>query len=200
MTAADPVTPPASATDPERSGGSKVAITAVAMTVVLALDIVTKQWIVNTMPLYSQKSVWGDFFRLTYTHNRGAAFGIDIGEHSRIFFLVLSVIALCVLFVIYRSTPAWDRLRVLALSLVAGGALGNILDRIRYERGVVDFLDFGFGTSRFAVFNIADSAVTVGATLLLISFWIEGRREQEAERAAEGAAGGLAGARPEPAD
>ncbi len=198
MTAADAVTRPPAAADRGRSGGSKVAITAIAVTVVLALDIITKQWIVNTMPLYSQKSVWGDFFRLTYTHNRGAAFGIDIGEHSRIFFLVLSVIALCVLFVIYRSTPAWDRLRVLALSLVAGGALGNILDRIRYERGVVDFLDFGFGNSRFAVFNIADSAVTVGATLLLISFWLEGRSEQEAERAA--AETGLAGARPEPAD
>jgi len=198
VTAADAVTRPPAAADRGRSGGSKVAITAIAVTVVLALDIITKQWIVNTMPLYSQKSVWGDFFRLTYTHNRGAAFGIDIGEHSRIFFLVLSVIALCVLFVIYRSTPAWDRLRVLALSLVAGGALGNILDRIRYERGVVDFLDFGFGNSRFAVFNIADSAVTVGATLLLISFWLEGRSEQEAERAA--AETGLAGARPEPAD
>ena len=123
MPPADPVSPVPSPTDREGSGGSKVAITAIAVTLVLALDIVTKQWIVNTMPLYSQKSVWGNFFRLTYTHNRGAAFGIDIGEHSRIFFLVLSGIALCVLFVIYRSTPAWDRLRVLALSLVAGGAV-----------------------------------------------------------------------------
>lgn len=198
MPLAEQVIPPAAQ---DGDGRSKIPITVIVMTIVLAVDIVTKQWIVNTMPLYSQKNVWGDFFRFTYTHNRGAAFGIDIGEHSRIFFLVLSLIALCVLFVIYRQTPAWDRLRVLALSLVAGGALGNILDRIRYERGVVDFLDFGFGTSRFAVFNVADSAVTLGATLLLISFWIEGRREREAELAAEAMGGGLgSGAEPEPAD
>lgn len=200
MPPADQVTPHAAGEPAE--GASRIPITVITMTVVLALDVVTKQWIVNTMPLYSQKSVWGDFFKLTYTHNRGAAFGIDIGEHSRIFFLVLSLIALGVLFSIYRQTPAWDRLRILALSLVAGGALGNILDRIRYERGVVDFLDFGFGTSRFAVFNVADSAVTVGATLLLISFWLEGRREREAEEAAaEGGSGGLrSNAEPEPAD
>lgn len=168
--------------------------------VVLALDIVTKAWIVRTMPLYDRRPVLGDFFRLTYTHNPGAAFGIDIGEHSRIFFLVLSLVALGVLFVIYRGTPSWDRLRIVALSLVAGGALGNILDRIRYERGVVDFLDFGIGDSRFPVFNIADSAVTVGATLLLISFWLEGRREEREEAARKAAEGGLADPSPEPAD
>ncbi|MDX1392901.1 MAG: signal peptidase II [Gemmatimonadota bacterium] len=191
------------AAPPDGKSPSKVPLTAITMSVVLALDVVTKQWIVDNMPLYSQRNVWGDFFRFTYTHNPGAAFGIDIGEHSRIFFLVLSLIALGVLFSIYRQTPAWDRLRVLALSLVAGGALGNILDRIRYEAGVVDFLDFGIGTSRFAVFNIADSAVTVGAALLLISFWLEGRREREAEKAAEaeGSSGGLGRrAEPEPAD
>lgn len=168
------------------SGASKTAITVVAIAVVLTLDILTKFWVVRTFDLYETTPVLGDFFRFTYTHNRGAAFGIDIGEHSRIFFLILSLVALGVLGAIYRATPAWDRLRVLALSLVAGGALGNILDRIRYERGVVDFLDFGLGASRFPVFNIADTAVTIGATLLLISFWLEGRREREEEAAGSG--------------
>lgn len=167
------------------SGVSKTAITVVTIAIVLTLDIVTKFWVVRTFDLYETTPVLGDFFRFTYTHNRGAAFGIDIGEHSRIFFLVLSLVALGVLAAIYRATPAWDRLRVLALSLVAGGALGNILDRIRYERGVVDFLDFGVGASRFPVFNIADTAVTIGATLLLISFWLEGRQERKEEEAAE---------------
>lgn len=160
-----------------RGGASKVAITVIAIAVVLTLDILTKFWVVRTFDLYETTPVLGDFFRFTYTHNRGAAFGIDIGQHSRLFFLVLSLVALGVLGAIYRATPAHDRLRVLALSLVAGGALGNILDRIRYERGVVDFLDFGIGANRFPVFNVADTAVTIGATLLLISFWLEGRRE-----------------------
>lgn len=162
---------------------TRLWLTLVPIVLVLTLDIVTKAWVMNTFELYERTSVIGDFFRFTYTHNRGAAFGIDIGEHSRIFFLILSLIALGVLGVIYRGTPSSDRFRVFAISLVAGGALGNIWDRIRLEAGVVDFLDFGIGVHRFPVFNIADSSVTVGAALLLVSFWLEGRRE--ARRAAE---------------
>ena len=159
------------------SPSRRLTLTLIPIAIILTLDVFTKAWVMNTFQLYEQTPVLGEFFRLTYTHNRGAAFGLDIGEHSRIFFLILSLIALGVLGAIYRATPSWDRLRIFALSLVAGGALGNIWDRIRLERGVVDFLDFGIGTHRFPVFNIADSAVTVGATLLLISFWLEGRRE-----------------------
>lgn len=172
-----------SATESAADRRSKYALTAVVVGVVLVLDILTKAWVVRTFDLYDSVPVLGDFFRFTYTHNPGAAFGIDIGEHSRIFFLVLSLVALGVLVAIYRGTPASDRLRVFALSLVGGGALGNILDRLRYERGVVDFLDFGIGTSRFPIFNVADTAVTIGAGLLLLSFWLEGRREGGEEAA-----------------
>ena len=163
---------------------ARLWLTLIPIVVILALDIATKAWVMNTFQMYEQTPVIGDFFRFTYTHNRGAAFGLDIGEHSRIFFLILSLIALCVLGAIYRGTPSSDRLRILAISLVSAGALGNIWDRIRLEAGVVDFLDFGIGTSRFPIFNIADSAVTVGAVLLLISFWLEGRREREMAAAA----------------
>lgn len=194
--------PPAEPGSTESRTRSRLSITVPVVLTVLALDILTKGWVVRNLAMYSQTPVLGDFFRLTYTHNPGAAFGIDIGEHSRIFFLVLSLVALGVLGAIYRSTPSWDRLRILALSLVAGGALGNILDRIRYERGVVDFLDFGIGTSRFPVFNIADTAVTIGAILLLISFWLEGRREaRESEQGDDGRAErGLATAAADNAD
>lgn len=177
----------------ERTGGESEAasrrgrwlLTLIPIAVVLTLDIITKAWVMRTFDLYEQTPVLGDFFRFTYTHNRGAAFGLDIGEHSRIFFLVLSLVALGVLAAIYRATPSWDRLRIFALSLVAGGALGNIWDRIRLERGVVDFLDFGIGAHRFPVFNVADTAVTIGAALLLISFWLEGKREQQAGEEAD---------------
>ena len=168
---------------PDSGLATRLWLTLVPIVVVFTLDVITKAWVMNTFALYEQTPVIGDFFRFTYTHNRGAAFGIDIGEHSRIFFLILSLIALGVLAVIYRGTPSSDRLRVLAISMVAAGALGNIWDRIRLEQGVVDFLDFGIGAHRFPVFNIADSSVTVGAVLLLISFWLEGRRE--ARQAAE---------------
>lgn len=154
---------------------NKPALLASVTGAVLAADLVTKFWVVSNFALYQTVEVWGDFFRLTYTHNPGAAFGIHIGDHSRIFFLVLALLALGVLGWLYRETPAGDRLRLWALSLVTGGAIGNILDRLRYERGVVDFLDFGVGTTRWPVFNVADMAVSVGAVLLLVSFYMEER-------------------------
>ncbi len=142
------------------------------------IDVLTKQWIVNTLVLYEIRPVLGDVLRLNYTHNPGAAFGINIGEHSRIFFLALSLVALVVLGFMYRATPRRDVLRLAAVALVCGGAIGNILDRVRYEAGVVDFIDIGIGSHRFWIFNVADSAVSVGAVLLLISFYLEERLVQ----------------------
>lgn len=149
--------------------------------VVVLLDLLTKQWIVDTLILYEVRPVLGEFFRLTYTHNPGAAFGINIGEHSRPFFLALSLVALVVLAWMYRITSREDSLRLSALALVCGGAVGNILDRLRYEAGVVDFIDVGFGGTRFWIFNVADSAVSIGAVLLLLSFYLEEKRDARAE-------------------
>jgi signal peptidase II len=118
-----------------RKGLSKPALALLVLAVVVTLDLATKWWIVNNMSYHETISLIGDVVRLTYTHNPGAAFGINIGEHSRIFFLVLSIVALGVLAAIYRSTPATDRLRLLAVALVGSGAIGNIVDRVRYERG-----------------------------------------------------------------
>ncbi|MFQ5689908.1 MAG: signal peptidase II [Gemmatimonadota bacterium] len=162
----------------DRSGfrKSKLAFTVIGLIVVL--DILTKLWVVRTLTLHQPVPILGEFFRLTYTYNPGAAFGINVGEHSRAFFLVLSVVALLVLGTIYRHTSASDRVRLLALSMVAGGALGNILDRIRYPQGVVDWLDVGLGSLRWPVFNVADMAVSTGAVLLLVSFYLEERHER----------------------
>jgi lipoprotein signal peptidase len=118
---------------PARRGLSKPALALLVLAVVVTLDLATKWWIVNNMSYHETIPVIGDVVRLTYTHNPGAAFGINIGEHSRIFFLVLSIVALGVLAAIYRSTPATDRLRLLAVALVGSGAIGNIVDRLRYE-------------------------------------------------------------------
>ena len=168
---------------------SRGLLALVVLAAVLTLDVATKLWVVRNMALHQSISVFGDVVRLTYTHNPGAAFGINIGEHSRVFFLVLSILALGVLTMIYRATPTSDRLRLLAVALVGAGAIGNIFDRLRYERGVVDFLDVGIGAHRWWVFNVADSAVTVGAVLLLISYLAEERRERAFQRG-ETSAGG----------
>lgn len=174
---------------------SKQAVALTVVAVVFVLDLLTKLWIVQNFSLYESVPVLGDWVRLTYTHNRGAAFGIHVGDHSRTFFLVLSLVALIVLWVLYRATPATDRQRVAAVALVAGGALGNILDRIRYERGVVDFIDVGIGAHRWPVFNVADTAVSIGAILLLLSFYAEGRLRaaEPAARAATPSAEGADG-------
>ena len=161
----------------------KVLLVGVVGTIVV-LDVLTKMWAMNNLTFGYPVPVLGEFFRFTYTHNPGAAFGINIGEHSRMFFLVLSLVALVVLGFIYRSTPARDGLRLLAVALVSAGAIGNIIDRFRFEAGVVDFLDVGIGAHRWPIFNVADMAVSIGAVLLLISFYFEEKDGDKPEPAA----------------
>lgn len=146
---------------------------------VVAFDVVTKLMIQRTLRMYQQVDVVGDYVRLTYIHNPGAAFGIHVGEYSRVIFLALSVVALLALAGMYWSTPAKDRVRLSAIALICAGAIGNLIDRVRSEAGVVDFLDVGIGGLRWPVFNIADIAVTTGAIFLALSLW---REEQEPGR------------------
>ncbi len=140
---------------------------------ILAVDLFTKFLVQHTLLPHDSIPVFGDFFRLTYIRNPGAAFGLHLGPYSRFIFLSLAFIALGVLIMMYRHTSAADRLRLFAIGAIAGGALGNVIDRLRSADGVVDFLDFGVGDLRWPVFNIADTAVTIGAALLLASLWVE---------------------------
>lgn len=146
---------------------------------VVAFDVATKLMIQRTFRMYQQVDVVGEYVRLTYIHNPGAAFGIHVGEYSRVIFLVLSLVALLALAGMYWSTPARERVRLSAIALICAGAIGNLIDRVRSEAGVVDFLDVGIGDLRWPVFNIADIAVTVGAIFLALSLW---REEQEPGR------------------
>ena len=146
---------------------------------VIALDVLTKWIVERSLQLYNPVEVIGDFFRLTYIFNRGAAFGINLGDASRFIFMGLAVVAVVVLFMMYRTTAWTDRLRLFAIALVTGGAIGNLIDRLRSSRGVVDFLDFGVGDVRWPVFNVADIAVTCGALLLAVSLWREEQKLEE---------------------
>ena len=170
---------PSADAPPEATLRGKLGIYLGIVLGVLVLDIITKYIVQRSLRLHVPVPVLGDFFRLTYIYNRGAAFGINMGEYSRVGFTVLTIVAVVGLFFWLRSTPLADRARIYALSLVTGGAIGNLIDRIRSEEGVVDFLDFGFETVRWPVFNVADIAVTVGAVLLAISLW---REDQAAAR------------------
>ena len=146
-------------------------------TIVIAvvLDIVTKVLIQQSLQPLDPKSIIGDVVRFTLVYNRGAAFSMSLGSQSRWIFGSFAVIALFILWSLYRQSAPGDRTRVLALALACGGAAGNLIDRIREPRGVVDFIDIGVGSVRFWTFNVADSAVTVGAILLAWVLWGEDR-------------------------
>ena len=92
--------------------------------------------------------------------------------------MALTLAALGILVRLYRSTRPGDTARTLAVALVAGGAIGNLIDRIRSAAGVVDFIDIGIGFHRWPTFNVADMAVTTGAFLLAWVLWMEDRTRE----------------------
>ncbi len=152
--------------------------------VVLSLDVITKTWAVRALvPRHTPHEIVGDVVRFTLSFNQGAAFGMSIGEYSRPFFSVLAVVIIFVLLRTTRELAAESWLASVGVPVVIGGAVGNLLDRLRYADGVVDFIDVGVGTTRFWTFNVADAAITVGAVCLVISLW-QVERAQAAQRAA----------------
>jgi signal peptidase II len=149
---------------------------------VVLLDVVSKALAVNGLsPAYTPHEIVGDFVRFTLAYNPGAAFGLNLGAASRWIFTALTLVALGVLGALYRATRPAEHLRTLALALVSAGAIGNLIDRLRWSVGVVDWIDVGIGTHRFWTFNVADSAVSVGAILL---GWVLLQADREAARVA----------------
>jgi signal peptidase II len=131
--------------------------------------------------------VIGDLVRFTLAYNPGAAFSMSLGAYSRVIFGGFAIVALVVLWRLYRMTGtgarAGDRTRIIALGLAWGGAAGNLIDRFRSPMGVVDFIDIGYHGIRFWTFNVADSAVTVGALVLAWSLSREDRDQKLAQAA-----------------
>jgi len=143
---------------------------------VIVLDRITKALAVrNLVPEHVPHRVVGDVVRFTLAYNPGAAFSMSLGAYSRYIFGAFALIALFILWRLYRSSQSGEWMRVLALGLAWGGAAGNLLDRFQSARGVVDFIDIGVGDVRFWTFNVADSGVTVGALLLAWVLWREDR-------------------------
>ncbi len=141
---------------------------------VLAADQASKFYVDAHIPLYHSVAVIPGFFSLTHVRNPGAAFGIlstQSAAFRQVFFLVVSVLALGMLLVFFIQTPASDRIGLAALSLLMGGAIGNMIDRIRMGE-VVDFLDFQIGGYHWYTFNVADSAITVGVSLLMLNAFL----------------------------
>ena len=145
----------------------------VAAGTVVVADLATKLYMESALALRGAVAVLGDTFQLRLVYNPGAAFGLHLGPWSRWIFLAVAIGAIIVLDRMSRTAPLGDRLRQLACGLVAGGAFGNLVDRVRNPQGVVDFLDVGWGLHRWPTFNVADIGVSCGAVLLALSLWLE---------------------------
>ncbi len=130
-------------------------------------DCGSKQWVEGAAVEHVPRSIIGDALRFTLVYNPGAAFSVYLGEYSRVVFSVLALIVIAMLLRMYHEAPPHDRPMGAALGLIVGGAIGNLTDRLRSARGVVDFIDVGFGNARFWIFNVADMGVTIGAVILL---------------------------------
>jgi signal peptidase II len=156
----------------------KLLIAAPVFAGVVLLDVITKAVAVSVLaPSGRPETVVGDWVRFALVYNPGAAFGLHLGAFSRWIFMALTAVALMILSRLYREAAASDFRRVLAVTLVAAGAVGNVIDRIRSELGVVDFIDVGVGPHRWPTFNVADIAVTTGAALLAVVLWNEDQRD-----------------------
>jgi len=134
-------------------------------------DFVTKRMAETRLTPHVANNIVGDWLRFTLNYNTGAAMNISLGGASRAVFTALALVMIAVIFGMYRRTPANETVQPVALALIAGGALGNLLDRLRSVKGVVDFIDVGIGDSRFWTFNVADAGVTCGAMLLMLVLW-----------------------------
>jgi signal peptidase II len=155
---------------------------------VLLTDCATKRAAeTHLAPAHVPHEFLGELVRLTLAYNPGAAMSLSLGEHSRVGFSLLALTALLILWHVYRRTSPGDRLAAAGLALIASGALGNLLDRLRSPRGVVDFIDVGVGDLRFWTFNVADVGILCGAVLLVLAL----QRAHEGEpRASRDSAGG----------
>jgi signal peptidase II len=143
---------------------------------IVVLDFITKQIAVAQLSRIPVNLV-GDWLRLRLVYNPGAAFGVHVGSYSRWVFMLLAIVALGVLGAMVVKTARNEWLRLVALALVCGGAIGNLIDRVRSSRGVVDFIDVYIGPIHWPTFNVADMAVTCGAIALALVLWQEGQQE-----------------------
>ncbi|VUD68271.1 Lipoprotein signal peptidase [Thalassocella blandensis] len=152
--------------------------------IVLIADLLTKSWVSASLDLHDRVEVI-PFFDITLRHNYGAAFSFlaDQAGWQVWFFGILAAAVSIGLTVWIYKLPKRKVLEMLGLSLVLGGALGNLYDRVTLGY-VVDFLLVYYNQYQFPAFNVADSAISVGAALLILDFFLESRRNNHSEKQA----------------
>ncbi|WP_300087383.1 signal peptidase II [uncultured Nitrosomonas sp.] len=158
----------------------KLYFSLILAAIILVLDLLSKRWVEFNLS-YGQQIVITDFFNLVLAYNAGAAFSFlsDASGWQRWFLSTIAVlVAILIVYLLYKHTS--NRLFCFALSLILGGALGNLWDRITLGH-VVDFLDFHVVGYHWPAFNLADSAIFCGACLLILDSIRNGRNDSVQE-------------------
>lgn len=147
---------------------------------VLVLDQITKYWAEASLAFHQLLPVIDGFFSLTLTYNEGAAFSFlaDAGGWQRWFFIILALVLVTVMLIWLKRLPRSAVWTAVALALIIGGALGNVLDRLLHGH-VIDFLLFYYHQWAWPAFNLADSAITVGAVIFILDALIQERRNKQ---------------------
>jgi signal peptidase II len=169
-----------------RFSGPRLGWGLVTVAVVIA-DQVTKRLVRSGMPLHESIPVIPGLIHLTHVTNRGALFGMlrDLGDPWRALLFTLVPLGAVGLVVFFQArTPLVDRVAHAGLALILGGAIGNLADRLRFGQ-VTDFLDVFIGDHHWPAFNVADSAICVGVSLLLLDLLTHGRGRPQAAGAPE---------------
>lgn len=151
---------------------------------VVIVDQLTKLWIMTNFALHEQQNIIPGFFDLVYVTNTGAAFGFLAGDKNLLrqtFFVGVALVALVVIVYAYGHLKKQGRIFVYSLGLIGGGAIGNLIDRLRFG-SVVDFLDFYLGRYHWPAFNAADSAITIGVGLFMLGTLLQHLAEKRAQR------------------
>jgi signal peptidase II len=155
----------------------RYVVLALVGSAVVIIDQVTKYLIMQSMRLHESIPIIPNLFSLTYIRNPGAAFGLLAGSSTAfrmVFFGLTSLFALALLGVILVRLPKKDWIGQLSIAGILGGAIGNLIDRLRFGE-VIDFLDFYIESYHWPAFNVADSAISVGVVCLIIHFAFEGK-------------------------
>lgn len=145
---------------------------------IIVSDQITKAVIAEKLFMYGSYQVIDGFFSLVYVMNPGAAFGFLAGTPEifrYLFFIGVTVLAILLIIYYISKSKSQDVLMVISLTLIFGGAVGNLIDRIRFG-AVVDFLDFYIGAWHWPAFNVADSAISIGAALMIWEMLVSRKR------------------------
>jgi len=138
--------------------------------VLIILDQFTKFLVVVNIHLHYSIRVVDGYFNITHIRNSGVAFGLFAGhssEYKALFFVAISSVAVIAILAFFHQTPDEKRMVQTGLILIFSGAIGNMIDRLVHKE-VIDFLDFFYGTFHWPAFNVADSCITIGVTLMIL--------------------------------